>query len=115
MHALHAKETALGDFLDHSTDVIVYTSVMYILYKQGEYTCLFLVILFLSIGVPQMLFQECSIGGSSSTLTMYTNLGTLLGLTPERCEENMKYSRYFGFGMSNLLILLLFIYMDYRK
>lgn len=109
----YGMTTAFGDALDHATDFIVHGIILAILLMQGHTNFLVFYIVLLVLLLPQMFFQECVYAKPTATLTVYEDVRKKMGMSRETCKKGLKYSRYFGVGVVNLLIALAFIYLQF--
>ena len=109
----YGMTSAFGDALDHATDFIVHGIIMAILFAQGHTTFLAIYIGLLLLLLPQMFFQECVYAKPTATLTVYEDVRKKMGMSRDTCKKGLKYSRYFGVGVVNLLIALAFVYLQF--
>ena len=102
--------TKIGDKFDHITDSLSHVILFYIFYKTKRYKELFVISIVYVIMTHHLTCQEIIYDNmhESDALNIINNLDLDIN------EKNIKYSRYFGPGMVNLLIVY-FIYTSHNN
>lgn len=115
--------TKFGDLYDHVKDISVYllfTIVLFIVFRQKQYFyyALVVIILFLILAHVHLMCQQTLYNGANSNdefLDFLKNIFRILYVNDENCKEVIQYTKYFGVGTLHLIVVLSILVLHFTN
>jgi phosphatidylglycerophosphate synthase len=103
--------TIFGDYYDHFSDVTKVCLILFALYKTNAIKFKKIIIIIILLFILAMYHMGCQQCLYKSEVTESPTLD-IFKSTEESCIKNVNYTKYFGFGTFNFVLLLIIVFWN---